>query len=206
MRKPEQQQKQLISNIDKFFCDCAGADIETLSQLGSQSITEHPTFWFYVPDQPNPTTPVDFMLTDVQGKQIYKQTFQLMGTPGVIGIALPGNTPALEVEKTYNWNFSFNCNSTNTREIVSVNGRIKRVQPNSQVVSQLQESTGRDRIIIYAENGFWYDTLTGLIELHRQNPQDEDLKSDWEDLLKSNEVKLPEIAREPIVSCCKSEE
>ncbi|MBD2200179.1 MULTISPECIES: DUF4407 domain-containing protein [Calothrix] len=37
MKKPEQQQKQPISNIDKFFCDCAGADIETLSQLGSQS-------------------------------------------------------------------------------------------------------------------------------------------------------------------------
>lgn len=37
MRKSKQQQKQPISNIDKFFCDCAGADIETLSQLGSQS-------------------------------------------------------------------------------------------------------------------------------------------------------------------------
>lgn len=37
MQKPGKQQKQPISNIDKLFCDFAGADIETLSQLGCQT-------------------------------------------------------------------------------------------------------------------------------------------------------------------------
>jgi hypothetical protein len=37
MIKPEKQQKQPISNSDKLFCDIAGADIETLSQLDCQT-------------------------------------------------------------------------------------------------------------------------------------------------------------------------
>lgn len=164
------------------------------------TIAKRPTFWFYVPYQASSTTPVEFALTDAQEKEIYKQTLQLTNTPGIIGVTIPANAPALEVDEIYKWELSVNCAS----EILSVNGRIKRVKASAEVSSQLQASRGRDRIIIYAENGFWYDTLTGLIELRRQNPQDEDLKADWEDLLKSDGVELPEIASEPIVSCCQS--
>jgi hypothetical protein len=164
------------------------------------TIAERPTFWFYLPYQASSRTPVEFALTDAQGKEIYKQNLQLTNTPGVIGVTLPANATALEVDKTYKWELSVNC----TSNIDAVNGRIKRVKASALVMNQLQMSRGRDRIIIYAENGFWYDTLTGLIELRRQNPQDKDLKADWEDLLKLDGVQLSEIATEPIVSCCQS--
>lgn len=166
------------------------------------TISDRPTFWFYIPYQASSTTPVEFALTDAQEKEIYKQTSQLTNTPGIIGVTIPANAPTLEVDKTYEWELSVNC----TPKIDSVNGRIKRVKVREDMMSQLQASTGRDHIIIYAENGFWYDTLTGLIELRRQNPQDKDFKADWEDLLKLPEVGLANIASEPIVSCCKSKE
>ncbi|MDZ8263860.1 DUF928 domain-containing protein [Nostoc sp. ChiQUE01b] len=163
------------------------------------TIAERPTFWFYVPYQASSTTPVEFKLTDAQGKEIYKQNLQLTNTPGVIGVTIPANASALEVDKIYEWELSVTC----TPEIDAVKGRIKRVKASADVMSQLQASRGRDRIIIYAENGFWYDTLTGLIELRRQNPQDKNFKADWEDFLKSDGVELSNIAPEPIVSCCK---
>jgi hypothetical protein len=164
------------------------------------TISDRPTFWFYVPYQASSTTPVEFTLTDAQEKEIYKQNLQLTNTPGVIGVTIPANTSSLEIDKTYQWQLSINC----TSRIDAVNGRIKRVKASAEVTRQLQASTGRSRIIVFAENSFWYDTLTGLIELRRQKPQDEDLKADWEDLLKSNGVDLANIAAEPIVSCCKS--
>jgi hypothetical protein len=164
------------------------------------TIGERPTFWFYVPYQASSKTPVEFILTDAQEKEIYKQNLQLTNTPGIIGVTLPKNAPALEVDKTYEWSLSVNCAS----RIDAVSGRIKRVKASAEVANLLQANTGRDRIISYAENGYWYDTLTGLIELRRQNPQDEGLKADWEDLLKPPEVGLASIATEPIVSCCKS--
>lgn len=153
------------------------------------TINDRPTFWFYVPYQLNSTTPVEFALTDAQEKEIYKQNLQLTNTPGIIGVTIPANASALEVDKTYEWRLSVNCAS----EKDAVSGRIKRVKASAEVMSQLQASRGRSRIIIYAENGFWYDTLTGLIELRRQNPQDEDFKADWEDLLKSDGVELSKI-------------
>lgn len=164
------------------------------------TISDRPTFWFYVPYVASSTTPIEFTLTDEREKEIYKQDLQLTSIPGVIGVTLAANAPALEVDKIYEWRLSINCAS----KIDSVNGRIKRVKASTEVTSRLQASTGRDRVIVYAENSFWYDTLTGLIELRRQNPQDRDLKADWEDLLKSDGVELSKIATEPIVSCCKS--
>ncbi|MEH2069932.1 MAG: DUF928 domain-containing protein [Nostoc sp.] len=164
------------------------------------TIAERPTFWFYVPYQPNSTTPVEFVLKDAQDKEIYKQNLQLTNTPGVIGVTIPKNVSALEVDTIYEWRLSVTC----APKIDAVSGRIKRVKVNQEVMSQLQASRGRSRLIIYAENGYWYDTLTGLIELRRQNPQDEDFQADWEDLLKSDGVRLETIVKEPIVSCCKS--
>ncbi|MCC5633072.1 DUF928 domain-containing protein [Nostoc sphaeroides] len=169
-------------------------------KLFGLTITERPTFWFYVPYQANSKTPVEFTLTDKQEKEIYQENLLLTNTPGVIGVTIPANVSALEVDQIYEWKLSVTCSPV----IDTVSGRIKRVKASAEVMSQLQASRGRSRIIIYAENGFWYDTLTGLIELRRQNPQDEGLKTDWQDLLKPKEIGLENIVSEPIVSCCKS--
>ena len=65
--------------------------------------------------------------------------------------------------------------------------------------------TPRERIAIYAENALWHDVLSNLIELRRQNPDNETLKSDWNDLLKHRLVRLEDIVSKPIVSCSESE-
>lgn len=163
------------------------------------TMSDRPTFWFYVPYLASSTTPVEFKLTNFDDKEIYKQNLQLKNTPGIISITLPKNAPALELDQNYEWSLGINCDS----QIDNVNGRIKRVKASAEVTKQLQENRGRDRLLVYAENSFWYETLTGLIELRRQNPQDEGLKEDWENLLKSNEIGLENLASEPIVSCCK---
>ncbi|MEA5573478.1 DUF928 domain-containing protein [Calothrix sp. UHCC 0171] len=163
------------------------------------TVSDRPTFWFYVPYIANSTTPVEFKLTDFDEKEIYKQDLQLTNTPGIISITLPKNAPALELDQTYEWSLGINCDT----RIDQVNGRIKRVKASAEVTKQLQANTGRDRLLVYAENSFWYETLTLLIELRRQNPQDEGLKADWEDLLTLDGVNLPRIVPEPIVSCCK---
>jgi Domain of Unknown Function (DUF928) len=161
------------------------------------TISDRPTFWFYLPYQANSTTPVKFTLTNTQGKAIYEQNVRLLDTPGVIGVTLPNTAPSLEVDKIYEWKLAA-CDAD------SVIGRIKRITASDEVMNQLQTSTGRDRLLVYAENSFWYDTIAGLIELRLQNPQDEDLKADWQDLLKSPDIDLGNIASEPIGSCCKS--
>ncbi|MBO3462001.1 DUF928 domain-containing protein [Aetokthonos hydrillicola Thurmond2011] len=163
------------------------------------TVSDHPTFWFYSPYAANSQTPVVLKVIDSQEKEVFKQEFELANTPGVIGLKLPKNAPALENNKSYDVILSINCAS----RIDAVRLRIKRIQPNTEVRKQLQANKGRDRAIVFGENGFWFDMLTQLIELRRQNPQDEELKIDWEELLKSDEVDLDKIVPELVVFCCK---
>lgn len=166
------------------------------------TIAERPTFWFYVSEQVKSTTPVEFMLVDDQENTVYKDSFEVTVSPGIIGIKLPQNVSALEIGKRYHWTLSVVCNPGNSRETANVDGEVWRVdKPGLQ--QKLDGVSGRDRILLYAENGLWYDTLTNLIELRRQNSQDAQLAKDLEDLLRqSPDIGLDKIANEPVLPCC----
>jgi non-ribosomal peptide synthetase component E (peptide arylation enzyme) len=75
-------------------------------------------------------------------------------------------------------------------------GWIQRVAASEEVIKQLQTENPRDRVAIYAENGYWSDTLKTLVDLRAANPNDSSLWSDWSDLFKS--VGLEAIAKQPI--------
>jgi Domain of Unknown Function (DUF928) len=162
------------------------------------TVSDRPTFWFYSPYAANSQTRVVFEVIDSDEKQVFKQELEVVKTPGIIGVKLPQNTPALENNKSYDVILSINCAS----RIDIVRGRVKRVQANGEVTKQLQTNKGRDRAVVFGKNGFWFDMLTQLIELRRQNPQDEELKIDWEELLKLDVVDLGDITTESVVSCC----
>ena len=49
---------------------------------------------------------------------------------------------------------------------------------------------------MYTNNGIWYSAVSSLAQLRNENPEDLDIKLDWETLLKS--VKLEEISDKPI--------
>lgn len=171
------------------------------------TISEHPTFWFYIPYQPTSANPVEFLLINDKNSTVYKTTLQLTSTPGIISISLPQNAPLLENGKKYNWLLSFMCDPANRLKDTFVKGYIERVSVNSNLKNHLEKaSTSRERILLFAENGLWYDALTLLAEERRKKPKDAQIAKDWKDLLLSSEGDLTEIKNivsEPIVSCCR---
>ncbi|MFB2772530.1 DUF928 domain-containing protein [Pelatocladus sp. BLCC-F211] len=169
------------------------------------TISERPTFWFYIPYQPTSTNPVEFLLLNENNKEAYKTTLQLTNTPGIISITLPQNSPALESGKKYNWVLSFICDPENRLKDTFVKGYIERVSINSNLKNQLERvSTPREQILLFAENSLWYDALTLLAEERRKKPNDTQLAKDWKDLLQLPKVELQEFVSEPIISCCRS--
>lgn len=168
------------------------------------TVAERPTFWFYLPFQPNSAPNLEFLLVDNQENSVYENTFPLTATPGIVSISLPPNVRPLEVGKRYHWTLNFTCDRANRREILATDAAVERVPLEPALKRQLDTATPRERIFLYAANGLWHDTLTNLIELRRQNPQDPQLAKDWEDLLRqSPEIALPYIIPEPVVPCCK---
>lgn len=167
------------------------------------TIAERPTFWFYVPYQASANFG-KFQLLNEQRKVIYETSTQLIGTPGIIGINLPRTFGSLE-NKRYQWVFSVICGTEAPAANVSVNGSVERVSLVPLRKKLESAKTPQQKMLLYAENGLWYDLLTTLINERCQKPQDVQLTNNWKELLEqSPEVQLKELVGEPIVSSCKT--
>jgi len=171
-------------------CPSTNKPLTALMPVNSQgqTISEHPTFWFYIPYDPEDISTAEFsLLTQDEKTRIYRVSFQLPATPGIIGIRLPSSLPSpLEAGKFYHWYLKLNCTAdTSSQSEPIVDGWVQRVtiNPNSA------NSTIPPDI--------WYDTLTDLANRRLADPENEILKNDWANLLKS--VGLEELSSESLV-------
>lgn len=162
------------------------------------TISEYPTFWFFVPELPKNAVLGEFLLQEENGKNIYKTSLSLPRKASIIGIKLPHNSQsALKIEKNYQWYFKVFCgNPQEKSEYFYVNAWIQRVPLNSNLESQLKRAQWQG-YTTYALNQIWQDALTNLATLHRSNPNSRIFTQDWTLLLK--DVGLAELATAPIV-------
>jgi hypothetical protein len=187
------------------FCGVKPSLTALIPLRGLGLTSQNPKFWFYVPSQGNASYSAEFLLEDKSNteNQVYSKTFKLEKTPGIMSISLPNNVK-LDSNKIYEWKLSVIVNPKDRNDDCFIFGGVKQVPLTRDVSDKLKSAkTARERIAIYAENGLWHDVLTDLAELRRQNPNDETLKSDWNDLLSHELVRLEDIASKQIVSCCK---
>jgi len=77
------------------------------------TISERPTFWFYIPYQSTSRNLVEFLLLNDKNHVVDQTTYPLTSTPGIISITLSQNAPRLENGKKYNWVLSFICDPEN---------------------------------------------------------------------------------------------
>jgi len=171
------------------------------------TITSRPTFWFHIPFKPGVNA--EFTLRDENNKIVYTtQTFQLTNTPGIVSINLPQTVSGLDIgsietgKKRYKWFFSVICNPQRRDEDKTVRGYVQRIALSPEVMNRIKQATGRDRLLLYAKNGLWYDTITELAEMRRRQPQDRQIATDWADLMANEKIQLKELSSTPIVSCC----
>jgi Domain of Unknown Function (DUF928) len=172
------------------------------------TISERPTFWFYIPYSASVNNSGKFQLLSEQDV-VYETNIQIVGTPGIIGINLPKDSQKLETNKKYRWIFSYNCNKeAPVGGNLSVNGSVERVPIARGLKKKLESAkTPEEKIALYAENGLWYDLLAVLVSERQLNPQNVQLENAWKDLLEQTpEVQLNVLVRESVVSCCQIKE
>ncbi|OUL24649.1 hypothetical protein BV372_28790 [Nostoc sp. T09] len=175
-----------------------------ISHVWGLTVEASPTLWFYVPYLPKDIKVGELELWDETNpeprnyQQIYQGTFTVTGTPGAIALSLPSSVK-LEADKNYHWYLSLNMNCNGEKQSVDVNGWIERVKFNNNLAVQ-QPSAERNQVILYAQNGIWYNAITLLAQLRRRHPQTETLLADWKQLL--GDVGLEEFANKAITPCC----
>ncbi len=153
-----------------------------------------PTFFFQI--SPTSVKEARFSLSNTSG-YFYEKTFLLTKTGGVMSFTLPADASELEVGKEYTWKVEVSCDPDDHQGNPFVQGAIKRIQPSQKLASDLARASMRDRVALYAEAGYWYDSLKTLADLRSANPNNSDLISDWQDLLES--VGLGKVAKEPLL-------
>jgi hypothetical protein len=158
---------------------------------------KYPTLFWYLP--PNSAQMILFnLIDDSSGEIIYESTMKTTGEGGIVSLILPENSglPALEIGKDYYWSFTMICDHLDVQANPFVEGLIRRVEPSANLVQKLNQSSALERVNLYANAGFWYDTIAELASLRRANPDDSQLAQEWEELLRS--VQLDDLALEPL--------
>ncbi|NEQ71571.1 MAG: DUF928 domain-containing protein [Symploca sp. SIO2D2] len=160
------------------------------SGFSGLTITEHPTFWFYIPYQTSSISSGQFSLIDQEENEIYWASFQLPETPGFVKVSLPQQAPSLANNQEYHWHFELTCTSTasSSEEKVWHQGVVQRVEL-ADVETQLNTAGLLQGVNLYIANNILYDASTELVEIS-------DTPQAWRQLLQA--FGLEELAGEPI--------
>ena len=170
------------------------------SGFSGYTLTEHPTFWFYIPYKTSSVSSGKFSIEDQQGNPLYQTSVRLPNTPGIVSISIPITEKPLEKNKEYRWTFTLtlSCASQETSESANQEtselpnvwhtGIVQRVDMPA-LESQLKTATLEERINLYVENGIWYDAPTDLAKSNEPSQA-------WRNLLKS--FGLEQLANEAI--------
>lgn len=157
------------------------------SNIGLTTLA-NPVLFFYVPQT---GSTLELVVHDEKQK-IVKQYYKPSSNAGIVPIPL--NKMNLEVGKQYRWFFSVVCNNRERSKDLVVDGAIKRIQPQQQLITQLKGATPQERVNLYAQFGIWQDALTSLAQLHSSRPNDPQFKADWKSLLTAEGVNLEQEA------------
>lgn len=161
----------------------------------------NPTLWVYVPYDAQSISSSKFSLRNQAGEAVYETDLTLTGTPGVISISVSSTAPPLESGQWYQWYLFVDvyCTPTTPAQQDSVDGWVKREEPNVTLKTELEKATPQQQVILYAKNNFLYDALTTLAAIESTNPSDDN----WITLLRDSGLEA--IATEPVVNCCTPE-
>ncbi|BAZ13410.1 hypothetical protein NIES4071_52490 [Calothrix sp. NIES-4071] len=165
------------------------------------TLTEHPTFWFYIPYERGRLT---LILKDQEtAATVARASYEISKGAGIMGFPIPKTALALKVKHAYRWRIYFSCDPNSQTPPTEVQGVVQRVAVDKVLKTKLASATTiEERIILYANQGFWYETITALIESRRSSPQDKELQKQWSDLLSDSDVGLENLIPEPLVQCC----
>ncbi|MFP5274946.1 DUF928 domain-containing protein [Coleofasciculus sp.] len=149
-------------------------------------------------------TEASFTLLNADGTEvIYEQEVSLENkTPGIITVSLP--EPATEDEafvkvgQEYQWFFSVSCDPSDTAGDIIVEGRIKRIPKEDALAQELADATEVEKPAVYAEFGVWTEAASSLAELLENNPDNPEIRANWQALLES--ANLGKLIEKDLVS------
>lgn len=135
----------------------------------ARTINARPTFLWQV--SAATSAPMVFTLTEARSRQPMFQKRLKADKAGIVRLELPQEAPEMTVGKEYRWTVALVCNEKRPSENINARAWIERVDNTPELSKKLAAaSSDRDRALIYAQNGMWYDAMAILNKLQTTNP------------------------------------
>jgi Domain of Unknown Function (DUF928) len=193
--------------------DCAKKDplmfkaiLPTTNQ--GQTVADYPTFYWYQANQAFSWMRFELYATQNQQPEsfpLYSSTFRIRESSNPLAsLTLPENTglSPLEVNREYLWKVTLICSKGGPEDDTadgsqqSIQGWVTRVASSPTLDSQLVRA--KHPYDAYAAEGLWYDAVHDLATRLQEDPQDEQLVSDWKDLLKEMTLSAKSVSPKPV--------
>jgi Domain of Unknown Function (DUF928) len=193
--------------------DCAQKDplmfkaiLPTTNQ--GQTVADYPTFYWYQANQAFSWMRFELYATQNQQPEsfpLYSSTFRIKGGSNQLAsLTLPENAglSPLEVNREYLWKVTLICSKGGPEDDIadgsqqSIQGWVTRVASSPTLDSQLVRA--KHPYDAYAAEGLWYDAVHDLATRLQEDPQDEQLVSDWKDLLTEMTLGAKSVSPKPL--------
>jgi hypothetical protein len=171
---------------------------------GGITTAEYPTIYWYMPATSAST--LEFVLRDASQQVVYSTRYTLeksakgtvVDTPKIMSLALPAytNLSPLKIGQEYQWSLILSCNPLDLSGQLFVEGKIKRVPADPNLAELVSKATPQERVALYAKARVWYETLSSLVELQRDRPNNPEVIEAMNKLLTS--VGLNTIPQKPV--------
>jgi Domain of Unknown Function (DUF928) len=156
------------------------------------TMAERPTIFVYI--APTNAKKAFFSIQDEDSNHVYQQEVNLPQKPGVMEVKLPTEAPELKTGKNYKWSLVMICTAYLEPDSPSVSGWVRRVE-SRHIINNLVTLESASML---AQTGIWYDTLSTLAQMRRNQPNNQAVSASWQELLES--VGLDGIANEPLIN------
>lgn len=168
---------------------CGKKSQEILYLLGNNNreltLSAHPTFWFYVPEGVNNKAQINFVLVELEtGKKIYARPVQLPEQAGMLGISIPSKPEyALSTQINYRWSLEINCTELEQEPVIALQGWLYRSLSHTDLQDRLAVTPDEQKHTVYLQHNLLYDALNHLVKLSIAQPQNNHLRTAWNQLL-----------------------
>lgn len=178
---------------DQAVCPQKPQDLTAITPMNvhGKTLSEHPTFWFYMPYTAAEVPGGEFtVLTRDEENEIYTTSFTLPDQSGLVSISLPASAEySLEEGQYYHWYLNLDCAaSTDSQNDLNIDGWVQRVTATPERKAQVDNTSPE----------IWYDAIDHLADQLRSNSTNRStMEQTWTALLKL--VELCDFTEEPLV-------
>lgn len=152
------------------------------SRFKGMTASDHPTVWVSVPQTQAKT--LEFSLFDAEQNGIYQTNIPIDSSTRMVKVTLPRTTAALVTGKSYSWAAALVCDPDRRTEDWVATGSIHKQPLSRDLQQQLTQASPEQQMKLYAQAGYWYETIDALVELRRSQPTNAKFATVWADLLK----------------------